>query len=215
MEDICTARIFKITNGVNVKPFEESKGAVNPEDERELMKGDLASVETLGLMDGSRLEVEIFFTIDVSVDGMGKTYRQALEVSPEERMDTILSRVGFCRMFQQRGFQLYSPDLDRQFEAMELTSILFRDSNLKNNSKLVLRRPPVDAAEEDSEMEMDEGFEGGEDELEDMDEQGEEEIDEPGEEGAAEEGGDPDAAEGDKNEEVKDAEAQGEEVPAT
>lgn len=183
------------------------------------MKGDLASVETLGLMDGSKLEVEIFFTIDVSVDGMGKTYRQALEVSPEEKMDTILSRVGFCRMFQQRGFQLYSPDLDRQFEAMELSSILFRDSNLKNNSKLVLRRPPVeainDAGDSDSDMEIDEGFEGGEDELEDMDEQGEDEIDEPGEEGAAEEGGDPDAAEGDENEEVNDAEAQGVEVPAT
>ena len=170
-------------------------------------------------MDGSKLEVEIFFTIDVSVDGMGKTYRQALEVSPEEKMDTILSRVGFCRMFQQRGFQLYSPDLDRQFEAMELSSILFRDSNLKNNSKLVLRRPPVeainDAGDSDSDMEIDEGFEGGEDELEDMDEQGEDEIDEPGEEGAAEEGGDPDAAEGDENEEVNDAEAQGVEVPAT
>lgn len=84
------------------------------------MKGELASVETLGLMDGSKIEVEVYFTIDVSVDGMGNGYRQNLEVSPEEKMDTILSRVGFCRMFQQRGFQLYSPELDRQFDTGEL-----------------------------------------------------------------------------------------------
>ena len=52
---------------------------------------------------------------------------------------------------------------------------------------------------------MDEGFEEGEAELEDMDEQGEDEIEDPGEEGAAKQAYDPEAAEGDKNEEVNDA----------
>ena len=148
------------------------------------MKGELASVETLGLMDGSKLEVEVFFTIDVSVDGMGNSYRDNLEVSPEEKMESILSRVGFCKMFLGRGFKLYATELDRQFETDELQTILFRDSNLKNNSKLILRKPPkhkspVVSDDEEGEDEMsvpDEGFEGGEDEIEDMDEEGEAEM---------------------------------------
>ena len=148
------------------------------------MKGELASVETLGLIDGSKLEVEVYFTIDVSVDGMGNSYRQNLEVSPEEKMESILSRVGFCKMFLGRGFKLFATELDRQFETDELQTILFRDSNLKNNSKLILRKPPkhqtiIDDDDEEGEAEMsevDEGFEGGEDEIEDMDEEGEAEM---------------------------------------
>ena len=75
------------------------------------------------------------------------------------------------------------------YEESELSSTLFRDSKLKNNSKLILRRAPdpideggeVDGEEEgeDEIMEMDEGFEGGEDELVDMDEEGEAEIEDP------------------------------------
>ena len=148
------------------------------------MKGELASVETLGLMDGSKLEVEVYFTIEVAVDGVGNNYRENLEVSPEEKMESILSRVGFCKMFLGRGHKLFSAELDRQFEAEELQTILFRDSNLKNNSKLILRKPPkhkspVVSDDEEGEEEMsvaDEGFEGGEDELEDMDEEGEAEM---------------------------------------
>ena len=149
-----------------------------------MMKGELASVETLGLMDGSKLEVEVYFTIEVAVDGVGNNYRENLEVSPEEKMESILSRVGFCKMFLGRGHKLFSAELDRQFEAEELQTILFRDSNLKNNSKLILRKPPkhkspVVSDDEEGEEEMsvaDEGFEGGEDELEDMDEEGEAEM---------------------------------------
>lgn len=64
------------------------------------MKGELASVETLGLTDGSKIEVEVYFTIEISVEGKGNGYRQDLEVSPEEKMESILSRIAFCKMFQ-------------------------------------------------------------------------------------------------------------------
>lgn len=147
----------------------------------------MASLDTLGLAAGGKLEVEVYFTIEISVDGRGAGYNNNVEVSPEESMLSIESRVFFFKMFRQRGFQLYAPELDRVFEYEELAGTLFRDSSLKNNSKLVLRQPPKPKGEGDgTESEdldemllMDEGFEGGEDELVDMDEEGEVEIDEP------------------------------------
>ena len=151
----------------------------------------MASLETLGLHNGGKLEVEVYFSIEVSVNGAGAGYQLQVEVGPEESMDTIENRVFFFKMFRQRGFQLYSPDLDRVYEDGELTTTLFRDSNLKNNSKLILRPSPkaksgdhdFDMVEgsEDEMIEVDEDFEGGEDEIEDMDEEGEVEIDEEAE----------------------------------
>ena len=93
-------------------------------------------------------------------------------------MDSIENRVFFFKMFRQRGFQLFSPDIDRVFEFDELPNTLFRDSSLKNNSQLVLRQPPKEEDEVDDSDEED-GAEGGEEELSDMDEEGEIEMDEP------------------------------------
>lgn len=103
------------------------------------MIGEMASLETLGLQNGGQLEVEVFFNIEVSVDGRGAGYQINVEVAPEEVMDTIENRVFFFKMFRQRGFQLYSPDVDRVFDYDNLPNTLFRDSCLKNNSKLILR----------------------------------------------------------------------------
>ena len=104
-------------------------------------------------------------------------------------MDVIESRVSFFRMFKQRGFQLFSLELDKQFDINELSQTLFRDSQLKNNFKLILREPqkvklgpdgePLELSEEDEDDE-----EGGEDEM--MEEGGEDELIEMLEEGEAE-----------------------------
>lgn len=177
----------------NAKPaFDGEKNGDNPEgedkpsDERELLMGDMAGLETLKLVDGSRLEVEVYFSLEVSVDGRGGGYQINVEVGPEETMDTIENSVFFFKMFRQRGFQLFSPDLDRVYSDDELQKTLFRDSNLKNNSKLILRQPPkakkVNNSDDENESivddMMEEGHEGGEDEIEDMDEEGEIEMDE-------------------------------------
>jgi len=121
-------------------------------------------------------------------------------------MDVIETRVSFISLFKLRGFQLYAPDLDRVFDNDEISNTLFRDSNLKNNSKLVLREPPKVKLDEDgnpieeSDEELDE--EEGEDEM--MEEGGEDEIDEMAEEGEAEMEDGEGQGEGDADGEAKD-----------
>ena len=168
------------------KPETNGDGEDQPSNERELLSGDMASCDTLGLGNGGKLEVEVYFNLELSVDGRGAGYINNVEVSPEETMDTLEHRVSFFKMFKQRGNQLYSAEADRVFDYDELHNILFRDSGLKNGSKLIMRQPPKNVQPGDTESEelnemilMDEGFEGGEDEIEDMDEEGEVEMDEP------------------------------------
>lgn len=169
------------------KQEQNGEGDEQDDNERELLSGDMASLDTLGLANGGKLEVEVYFNVEMSVDGRGTGYTNNVEVSPEETMETLENRVSFFKMFRQRGFQLYSAENDRVFDFDELPSTLFRDSGLKNGSKLIMRQPPKPKGDE-SETEsqelnemllMDEGFEGGEDELVDMDEEGEEEMIEP------------------------------------
>ena len=125
-------------------------------------------------------------------------------MGPEEVMDVIETRVSFFRMFKLRGFQIYAPEIDRIFDNEEMATILFRDSYLKNGSKLVLCEPVKVKYDEDGEPilseDEDEDAEGGEDEQ--MEEGGEDEVDEMAEEGEAEK----EAAEDD---EAKDGEEDG------
>ena len=64
----------------------------------------MASLETLGLQKGGKVEVEVFFNLEVSVMGKGAGYTSKVEVGPEENMDVIETRVSFYRMFSSRGF---------------------------------------------------------------------------------------------------------------
>ena len=109
-------------------------------------------------------------------------------MGPEEVMDVIEERVSFFRMFKSRGFQVYAPEIDRIFDNEEMNTILFRDSYLKNGSKLVLCEPVKVKYDEDGEPilsdDEDADAEGGEDEM--MEEGGEDEVDEMAEEGEAE-----------------------------
>ena len=59
----------------------------------------MASLEALGLQNGGKLEVEVYFNLDVSVHGKGKGYQRNVEVGPEEFKDIIETRVSFVRMF--------------------------------------------------------------------------------------------------------------------
>ena len=59
----------------------------------------MASLETLGLQNGGKLEVEVFFIIEVSVEGKGASYNNQIEVGPEEPMDILEHRLHFFNMF--------------------------------------------------------------------------------------------------------------------
>ena len=106
VEDICTARLFKVNDPNKPAAEEEKKGGEadaeeqEPANEREQLFGEMASLETLGLQNGGRLEVEVYFTIEVSVQGIGAGYQLNVEVGPEEVMDTIENRVYFFKMFR-------------------------------------------------------------------------------------------------------------------
>lgn len=49
----------------------------------------MASLEALGLQSGCKLEVEVFFCVDVQTQGKGAGYSNKVEVGPEETMDVI------------------------------------------------------------------------------------------------------------------------------
>lgn len=138
------------------------------------------------------------------MQGKGAGYNHKVEVGPEEVMDVIETRVSFFRMFKLRGFQIYAPEIDRIFDNEEMSTILFRDSYLKNGSKLVLVEPVKVKYDEDGEpiLSEDEDAEGGEDEI--MEEEGEEEVDEMAEEGEGE-GEDADAKADDAPEDGENA----------
>lgn len=217
---MCTARIFSIDkltvtdapkSGDDEKeedeePAEEQEketGFEKADDGPEELMGEMASIETLGLQNGGRLEVEVYFNLEVSVQGKGAGYTNKIEVGPEESMDVIESRVSFFRMFQARNFQIYDPQMDRVIEGGTLGSTLFRDSQLKNGSKLVLREPVKKKIDADGEpMESEEEDEGEEGEAEMLEEGGEDEIYDMHEEGEAEM--DEDAPAGDEPAEVED-----------
>lgn len=130
-------------------------------------------------------------------------------------MEVIEDRVPFFRMFKLRGFEIFAPDIGRIYDNEEMSSILFRDSQLKNGSKLILREPTkqMDDSDEDADDDAEEGEdemmeEGGEDEVDEMnedvadDEDAEDEEDEAVEEDDAdEEDGDHDKPEADDSDE--------------
>ena len=101
----------------------------------------MSNLESMGLASGGKVEVEVYFTIEVAVVGKGSGYSTTIEVSPNETMDVLRSKVSFLKIFMQRRYQIYSVELDRVFEASTLPTIFFRDSGLTNGAKLQIREP--------------------------------------------------------------------------
>lgn len=140
-------------------------------------------MSNLGLQSGGKLEVEVYFNVEISVLGKGSQFRVNLEVDPEENMEVIETRVSFYSMLRSRGKEIYSERLNKVFSEEDLAT-KWRDSKLKHNDKLVLRDPPKhdeNAEESDEDVDDEEGEdemmeEGGEDELEEMNEEGEAEM---------------------------------------
>lgn len=135
VQDICKARLFAVKGPKPSRPDsddeEQKESGADGESKKgedcsiangEELLGEMASLETLGLQLGGQLEVEVYFTIEVQVQGKGLGYNNKVEVGPDENMDVIEERVSFFRMFKLRGFQIYAPELDRIFDISELTT---------------------------------------------------------------------------------------------
>lgn len=102
----------------------------------------MSTLSEMGLRHGGRVEVELVFGLTVGVSGKGCTYRQFIEVGPNEKMEVIRSRVPFFHIFSARNYDVVCPTQDnRVFEPNELNQLLFRDSNLKSGDELVLKEP--------------------------------------------------------------------------
>jgi len=106
------------------------------------MDGEMLTLSEMGLRHGGKVEVELVFSLQISVAGKGCTYRQLVEVGPNEKMDVIRQRVPFFHIFSARNYELICPQQDsRIFENEDLNSLLFRDSNLKSGNELILTEP--------------------------------------------------------------------------
>lgn len=197
MQDICTARLYSCTRPLKTEddnePKPEGEGATDAaakkpepvEDDGEYnepLMGDMATLEQLGLREGSNLEVEVYMNLEVSVPGKGQSYITKIDVSPDEPLGVLESRVSFFNIFNQRGFQIFSPDIDTVIDFGEMSQTLFRDSQLMNGAKLVLLEPPKrkigpDGEElsefesEDDDQDGDADMEEGEAEQEEMEEE--------------------------------------------
>jgi len=111
---------------------------------------------------------------------MGGQYQRQIEVSPNDTLDSVRNKVPFFSLFAQRNYTLVTDGGDK-IEGGQFTSLLFRDSGLRNGSRLFMRPPARERderAQNEMDVEGDEGgimryWEGGEDEMEEMFEGGE------------------------------------------
>lgn len=130
VQDICTARVYSCTRPLKTdedkkeasdkedpeaenddeKPPEDAQevkpvaGEDNDGDEEgeylELLIGEMASLESLGLREGSNLDVEVYFNLEVSVPGKGSSYSTKIEVMPDEYLGVLEQRVSFFSLFK-------------------------------------------------------------------------------------------------------------------
>lgn len=77
----------------------EEKDREQPYAPGEMITGDMSTLKDIGLDEGGRVEVEVYFTLEVAVVGKGSGYHTVIEVDPNETMDVIRSKVPFFKMF--------------------------------------------------------------------------------------------------------------------
>ena len=102
----------------------------------------MATLPEIGLRFGGNVEVELIFSLNVSVPNKGAGYKIDIVVSPNDKMEILRSKVHFYSLFSGRGCQLYDPKEDRFYETEEINTLLFRDSGLKDGSELQLKANP-------------------------------------------------------------------------
>jgi len=71
---------------------------------------------------------------------MGGQYQRSIEVNPNETIDQIRHKVPFFSLFSQRNYTLVT-DGGNTIERDQLGSLHFRDSGLRNGSRLFMRPP--------------------------------------------------------------------------
>lgn len=61
-------------------------------------------------------------------------------MSPNDTLDSVRNKVPFFGLFAQRNYTLFTDGGDK-IEGGQFTSLLFRDSGLRNGSRLFMRPP--------------------------------------------------------------------------
>lgn len=102
LQNVCKIRVFDAQTGLQ-------------------LTNDMCSLENLGLSNQSKLDIQLFMSINISVPRKGKGYQLDIEVAPLECMDVLKSKVHFFRQFvYTRKYQIYSPELEKVFNPDEL-----------------------------------------------------------------------------------------------
>jgi hypothetical protein len=107
-----------------------------------MIVGDMDSVKDLEI---EKVDVEVYITLHFSVSGKGSSYATSIDVNPNETLEIIRNRVSFFKMFSQRRYTLENVETHDVFEDSQFATLKFRDSGLKNNSRLVMKEPNRDA----------------------------------------------------------------------
>lgn len=119
MQDQCYVRLFK--------------------DDKPISDIDTELIQDLDIIDKSKIEVELFMRLTVSVMNKGSGYVNKIEVSPDETMDVLRQKVPSFRMFTSRGYSIVCEKTEKEFSSDELNSTLFKDSGLANGATIVLK----------------------------------------------------------------------------
>lgn len=104
----------------------------------EMIVGEMDVVKDLEI---EKVDVEVYITLHFSVAGKGSSYATSIDVNPNETLEIIRNRVSFFKMFSQRRYTLENVETHDVFEDRQFTTLKFRDSGLKHNSKLVMKEP--------------------------------------------------------------------------
>jgi hypothetical protein len=86
------------------------------------------------------VEIETYLKVYFAVAGKGSSYVTSIEVSPNETMDVIRQRVPFYKMFASRRYTLQIEG-GETIDDSTLGTMLWRDSGVKDGSRIVMKEP--------------------------------------------------------------------------
>jgi hypothetical protein len=106
------------------------------------------------------VEIETYLKVHFAVAGKGSSYVTSIEVSPSETMDVIRTRVPFYKMFAQRRYTLQLEG-GEPIDECTLAGTFWRDSGIKDGSRLLMKEPARERAVQEAEDASDDQNESG------------------------------------------------------
>jgi hypothetical protein len=99
MKDMCSLKVYyhsstELPADTDEKEIEASKKDTPCEKGEEILTS-MTLLQDMGLRWGGQVEVELIFSLSVSVANKGAGYQLKLDVSPNDKMDVLRSKVHF------------------------------------------------------------------------------------------------------------------------